>query len=81
LLHVYRLKIIKIFQIRQSISKRRKMTVFNFYIFNRDGQCIYYKEWNRTKQSGLSQEQEFKQMFGLITEMKSFVTKMSPGDL
>ena len=37
-------------------------------------------EWNRTKQSGLSQEQEFKQMFGLITEMKSFVNKMSPGN-
>lgn len=57
------------------------MTVYNIYIFNREGQCIYYKEWNRTKHSGLSQEQEFKQMFGLITEMKSFVNKMSPGDL
>jgi len=35
----------------------------------------------REKKSGLSQEQEFKQMFGLITEMKSFVSRMSPGDL
>jgi hypothetical protein len=57
------------------------MTVYNLYIFNRDGNCIYYKEWNRTKQSGLSQEQEFKQMFGLIIEMKSFVIKMAPTDL
>lgn len=57
------------------------MTVYNLYIFNREGQCIYYKEWNRTKHSGLSQEQEFKQMFGLITEMKSFVSKMAPTDL
>lgn len=57
------------------------MTVHNLYIFNRDGQCIYYKEWNRTKHSGLSQEQEFKQMFGLIIEMKSFVNKMTPADL
>jgi trafficking protein particle complex subunit 1 len=57
------------------------MTVYNLYIFNREGQCIYYKEWNRTKQSGLSQEQEFKQMFGFIIEMKAFVNKMSPGDL
>jgi hypothetical protein len=57
------------------------MAIYNLYIFNRDGLCIYYKEWNRTKQSGLSQDQEFKQMFGLIIEMKSFVTKMSPSDL
>jgi hypothetical protein len=57
------------------------MVVYNFYIFNRDGQCIYYKEWNRTKQSGLSLEQEFKQMFGLIVEIKAFVTKISPSDL
>lgn len=57
------------------------MPVHNLYIFNRAGQCIYYKEWNRTKKSGLSQEQEFKQMFGLITEIKSFVSKMAPGDL
>ena len=57
------------------------MTVYNLYIFNRAGQCVYYKEWTRTKQSGLSQEHEFKQMFGLITEIKSFVNRMSPGDL
>jgi hypothetical protein len=57
------------------------MTVYNLYIFNREGQCIYYKEWNRTKQSGLSMEMEFKQMFGFIVEMKSFVNKMSPTDL
>lgn len=77
------------------------MTVFNFYLFNRAGQCIYYKEWNRwmtrfflldkqlvnliffarKKYSGLSPEQEAKQMFGLIIEMKSFVGKMAPDDL
>ncbi len=57
------------------------MTVYNLYIFNREGTCIYYKEWLRTKVSGLSREQEFKQMFGLIIEMKSFVGKMSPSDL
>ena len=62
-------------------DKHLKMTVYNLYIFNRDGNCIYYKEWNRTKQSGLSQEQEFQQMFGFIIEMKSFINKMAPGDL
>ena len=57
------------------------MAIHNFYLYNRDGVCIYYKEWNRTKHSGLSQEQEFKQMFGFITEMKSFVNKMAPTDM
>lgn len=57
------------------------MTIYNIYIFNRDGQCVFYKEWTRTKHSGLTQEMEFKQMFGFITEIKSFVNKMSPTDL
>jgi hypothetical protein len=33
------------------------MNLFNLYIYNRDGKCIYYREWNRTKSSGLSKEQ------------------------
>ena len=57
------------------------MAIYNLYIFNRDGQCIYYQEWNRSKHSGLSEEQEFKQMFGFIVEMKAFVSKMAPSDL
>jgi hypothetical protein len=80
------------------------MTIYNLYIYNRKGECIYYREWNRAKQSGLVQEQviisdknylknyldklfefkkkkEFRQMFGCIVEMKSFVNKISPNDL
>ena len=33
------------------------MTIYNLYIYNRKGECIYYREWNRAKQSGLVQEQ------------------------
>ncbi|MFH4983711.1 hypothetical protein AB6A40_010420 [Gnathostoma spinigerum] len=53
------------------------MTIFNFYLFNREGTCIVYKEWKREKQSGMSQKEEFKFMHGMLVSLKSFSVKLA----
>lgn len=51
--------------------------IFNLYIYNKSGTCIYYEEWNRKKPSAnLAEEQKL--LFGMLFSMKSFVTKTSP---
>ncbi|VDL67013.1 unnamed protein product, partial [Nippostrongylus brasiliensis] len=55
------------------------MTIYNFYLFNRDGTCIFYKEWRRDKQSGMPQT-EFKLMFGMLVSLRSFAERLSSKD-
>mmetsp|Transcript_23726 Transcript_23726/g.66524 ORF Transcript_23726/g.66524 Transcript_23726/m.66524 type:complete len:139 (+) Transcript_23726:154-570(+) len=53
------------------------MLVFNLYVFNKKGECLYYEQWNRENvPSNLVEEQKL--MYGLLFSLKSFASKTSP---
>lgn len=47
------------------------------YVFNRNGICLLYREWNRPLRT-LNQQQDHKLMFGLLFSLKSLTAKMDP---
>uniref|UniRef100_A0A914CZE1 Trafficking protein particle complex subunit n=1 Tax=Acrobeloides nanus TaxID=290746 RepID=A0A914CZE1_9BILA len=53
------------------------MTIYNFYLFNKQGLCIAYKEWHREKQSGMPREEEYKLVYGMLLSLRSFAGKLT----
>ena len=53
--------------------------IHNLYIFNRQGACLYYEEWNRPHYP-LSDDpgEDRRLMFGILFSLKQFSSKMSP---
>ena len=54
-----------------------RMTVYNFYILGKNGQSIFYHEWERPQKASLSRSEEDKLMAGLIFSLSNFARKMT----
>jgi len=57
------------------------MTVYAFYLYNRNGHCLLYRRWHQQPKSKRSIEHETKLMWGLLFSMKELVQKMTPRQL
>jgi len=56
------------------------MTLYNMYIFNRAGYCLYYQEWSRPQfMLADDPDEDKKLMFGMLFSLKDLTSKMSPG--
>lgn len=54
------------------------MPAYTFFLFNRHGQCVYYRDWQKKERSAKKIEESQKLMFGLLFSTKAFVKQMNP---
>uniref|UniRef100_A0A915MEK6 FUZ/MON1/HPS1 first Longin domain-containing protein n=1 Tax=Meloidogyne javanica TaxID=6303 RepID=A0A915MEK6_MELJA len=64
------------------ISYQELILLYNGYtkladLLRKSGTCLAYKEWCREKKSGLSQEEEFKLVHGMLLSLRSFTHKLA----
>jgi trafficking protein particle complex subunit 1 len=53
--------------------------LYNFYIFNRKGKCLFYKEWDRpVNKMADDPDEERKLVFGMLFSLKDLTSKLSP---
>ncbi|CAK9299542.1 unnamed protein product [Gordionus sp. m RMFG-2023] len=52
------------------------MVFYNLYVFNRNRECVFYREWHRNRQCAMSRSQEFKLTYGLVHSCKNFLGKI-----
>eukprot|EP01095_Lingulamoeba_sp_RSL-Kostka_P002319 TRINITY_DN13172_c0_g1_i1.p1 TRINITY_DN13172_c0_g1~~TRINITY_DN13172_c0_g1_i1.p1 ORF type:complete len:147 (+),score=23.87 TRINITY_DN13172_c0_g1_i1:186-626(+) len=53
------------------------MTLYTLYIFNREGNCIFHKDFTNRERS-ISNEEDYKLWYGFIYSLKQFIKKTSP---
>jgi trafficking protein particle complex subunit 1 len=58
-------------------SAVRPMTVHSFYLFDRSGTCLCYREWSRTLKVHRPVDDQ-KTMFGMLFALRNFSIKLSP---
>jgi hypothetical protein len=52
--------------------------LFNFYIYDRKGKCLYYREWQRPLNTLADDPQEERKlMFGMVFSLKDLAAQMS----
>lgn len=53
--------------------------IYNLYIYNNSGKCLYYKEWYRPLNTLADDPvEEKKLMFGMLHSLKDLALKLSP---
>jgi hypothetical protein len=52
--------------------------IYNCYIYDRYGNNIFYKDWNRTIKPKRGEDDDQKLMFGLLFQLSVFTTQIAP---
>lgn len=61
------------------VSQASIAMLYAFYIYSRNGSCLYHKIWNGGKSTSSNEQEEMERLlFGLLFSLKEFVNKIAP---